>query len=122
MRVSTMSDVGALARSARLAHGMTQADLAQRLRVSRDWVVRLEKGHPRLEAHLVLGALQVLGVQLETTSPANHDDGRGPQRAARRQPSPRGTGEESSVPTPVRGTKQGDPDPFDELFGTKGTG
>jgi antitoxin VapB len=67
MQVKTMGDVGALVRSARTARGMTQADLAAQLRMSRDWVVRLEKGHPRLEAQRVLDALRVVGVQLEAT-------------------------------------------------------
>ena len=56
MQVKTMGDLGALVRSGRTARGMTQADLAARLRMSRDWVVRLEKGHPRLEAQRVLDA------------------------------------------------------------------
>ena len=95
MEVRTMGDLGALVRSARTARGMTQADLAAQLRMSRDWVVRLEKGHPRLEAQRVLDALRILGVNLDAT-----------------------LGE--SLPG-----KQGKPttsppvDPFDELFGTE---
>ena len=69
MQVKTMSDLGALVRSARTARGMTQADLAAQLRISRDWVVRLEKGHPRLEAQRVLDALRVVGVGLDATLP-----------------------------------------------------
>jgi len=46
---------------------LTQAELADRLRVSRDWVVRLEKGSPRLETQKVLDALSVLGLTLEVT-------------------------------------------------------
>ena len=97
MEVRTMGDLGALVRSARTARGMTQADLAAQLRMSRDWVVRLEKGHPRLEAQRVLDALRILGVNLDAT-----------------------LGESS----PGKRRKQGEPttsppvDPFDELFGT----
>ncbi len=65
MRVQTVRDMGALVRTTRRAHGLTQADLATRLRVSRDWVVRLEQGSPRLEAQKVLDALTVLGLTLD---------------------------------------------------------
>jgi HTH-type transcriptional regulator/antitoxin HipB len=67
-----MSDVGAVVRQARRDRTMTQADLAREIGVSRDWVVRLEKGHPRLEAQLVLDALDALGVvvTLSLGSPA----------------------------------------------------
>lgn len=72
MRVHTVRELGAQVRAARRARGMTQADLANRLRVSRDWVVRLEQGSPRLETQKVLDALSVLGLTLEVadTSPA----------------------------------------------------
>jgi transcriptional regulator with XRE-family HTH domain len=50
---------------------LTQADLASRLQISRDWVVRLERGHPRLEAQRVLDALVVLGA-LGTPRPKPH--------------------------------------------------
>lgn len=65
MRATTVRDLGALARAERRARGMTQAELAERLGVSRDWVVRLEQGHPRLEAQRVLDALAVLGLSLD---------------------------------------------------------
>jgi len=110
MQVKTMGDLGALVRSARTARGMTQADLAARLRMSRDWVVRLEKGHPRLEAQRVLDALRVAGVSLEATvpeAPTNNRRKRGRERAAQKSKSA-GTG-----PAPV--------DPFEALFGTRKT-
>jgi len=65
MRVKTIRDLGSFVRSERRAQGMTQADLAARLGVSRDWVVRLEQGHPRLEAQRVLDALVMLGATLD---------------------------------------------------------
>lgn len=76
MLVKTVADLGALVRSARTARGMTQADLAAQLRTSRDWVVRLEKGHPRLEAQRVLDALRVAGVSLEANLPESPTDSR----------------------------------------------
>lgn len=65
MQARTVRDLGALVRSSRRAQGLTQADLAEQLNVSRDWVVRLEKGHPRLEAQKVLDALEALGLLLD---------------------------------------------------------
>jgi y4mF family transcriptional regulator len=70
MRVQTVRDLGALVRTARRARGLTQADLADRLQVSRDWVVRLEKGSPRLEVQRVLDALVVLGLTLDVVDDA----------------------------------------------------
>jgi transcriptional regulator with XRE-family HTH domain len=110
MQVKTMGDVGALVRSARTARGMTQADLAEQLRISRDWVVRLEKGHPRLEAQRVLDALRVVGIGLEATVPearANVRHKRS-QKGAVKKPKPA-----------ARGAAPGDP--FDALFGTRKT-
>ncbi len=91
MQFKTMGDVGVLVRSARTARGMTQADLAAQLCVSRDWVVRLEKGHPRLEAQRVLDALRVVGLDLEATPQETH---------------------------PPTGRTNTAGDPFDALFGT----
>ena len=68
MQVRTVRDLGAMVRTTRRAHGLTQADLADRLRVSRDWVVRLEQGSPRLETQKVLDALGVLGLTLEVAN------------------------------------------------------
>ena len=68
MQVRTARDLGAMVRTTRRAHGLTQADLADRLRVSRDWVIRLEKGSPRLETQKVLDALGVLGLTLEVAN------------------------------------------------------
>lgn len=110
MQVKTMGDLGALVRSARTARGMTQADLAAQLRMGRDWVVRLEKGHPRLEAQRVLDALRVVGVSLEATvpeAPTNTPRQRN-QGGAGQKSKPAGTG-----PAPE--------DPFDALFGTRKT-
>lgn len=99
MRIKTMGELGALVRTARTARRMTQAELAARLHTSRDWVVRLEKGHPRLEAQRVLDALRVVGVTLDATLEA-----------------PPGVTHRGSSEIP--GLKAGD-DPFDALFGEK---
>jgi y4mF family transcriptional regulator len=64
MQVKTMRELGALVRAGRHAQGMTQAELAAKMGVGRDWVVRLEQGYPRLEAQRVLDAVTVLGLVL----------------------------------------------------------
>jgi transcriptional regulator with XRE-family HTH domain len=110
MQVKTMRDLGALVRSARIARGMTQADLAAQLRMSRDWVVRLEKGHPRLEAQRVLDALRVVGISLEAAVPKTPTN-------ARRKRSQDGTAQR---PKKVA-TGPAPRDPFDALFGTRKT-
>ena len=78
MRALTVRDLGAVVREARRRRGTTQAELAQAIGVSRDWVVRLERGHPRLEAQLVLDALAAAGVAVEVTvtddGPTTDDD------------------------------------------------
>jgi hypothetical protein len=85
---------------------MTQADLAAQVRVGRDWIVRLEKGHPRLEAQRVLDALRLVGVSLEATAPEGPSNARKRTRkGAPEKPKPAGT-----APATL--------DPFDALFGT----
>lgn len=107
MQVKTMGDVGALVRSARTARGMTQAELAEQLRMSRDWIVRLEKGHPRLEAQRVLDALRVVGVSLEASLP----EATSKARKRTRKDAPEKSKPEGNAPAL--------PDPFDALFGTR---
>ncbi|WP_322097968.1 helix-turn-helix domain-containing protein [Nakamurella alba] len=62
--MATAADLAVLVREARTAAGWTQAELAQRCRVSREWVIRLEKGVRRIELGLVLDVLAVLGIKL----------------------------------------------------------
>lgn len=106
MHAKTVRDLGALVRSARAQQGMTQADLARELRVSRDWVVRLEKGHPRVEAQKVLDALLVLGLTLDV-KPA-------PRTSPRKTSAPRAGSKER---TESAGSTTASADPFEALFG-----
>jgi HTH-type transcriptional regulator/antitoxin HipB len=68
MQVHTVRDLGAAVREARAKRHMTQADLARRAGVSREWLVRFEHGHPRLEAQLILDTLDAAGLTLTTSS------------------------------------------------------
>lgn len=67
-------DVANLVRQTRKARGWTQAELAERIGVGRDWVVRLEQGHPRLELSKVLDAFVVLNLELNATPDASPVD------------------------------------------------
>lgn len=66
IQIHTVRDLGAAVRQARTEQKMSQADLAAKVGVSRNWIMRLEKGHPRLEAQLVLDAMAAAGVALTT--------------------------------------------------------
>jgi HTH-type transcriptional regulator/antitoxin HipB len=62
MNLRNATDVGLVIRERRRALGLDQATLAQRIGVSRQWVVEIERGKPRAEVALVLTALRVLGL------------------------------------------------------------
>jgi y4mF family transcriptional regulator len=66
MLIRTPSDLGAIIRNRRKQLGLGQAALAQRIEVSRQWIIGIEKGHSRAEFGLVLRALDTLGIRLET--------------------------------------------------------
>lgn len=65
MRVRTMADIGAVVREAREEAGLTQVELAQRARVSREWLIKLETGRSRAEMPRVLDVLEHLGLGLD---------------------------------------------------------
>lgn len=72
MRIRTMKDVSAAIRARRKTLGLGQAALAQKVGVSREWIIDIEKGKPRAEAALLLRTLYVLGlvIQLDAAGPA----------------------------------------------------
>ncbi|MBX3250299.1 MAG: helix-turn-helix transcriptional regulator [Myxococcales bacterium] len=73
MLARTPEDVGSLIREQRLARGMTQAQLAQAIGASRQWVVDLERGKSTLALGLVLRAVTAVGLSLRvetSTTPA----------------------------------------------------
>jgi len=70
MELRDATDVAAVLRSARMAKGLTQQQLATRLGVSRQWVVGVEGGAPTAHLDLVLRALHEVGLGLN----AYHDD------------------------------------------------
>lgn len=66
MLIRTPNDLAAIIRNRRKQLGLGQAALAQRIEVSRQWVISIERGHGRAELGLVLRALDTLGIRLET--------------------------------------------------------
>src|SRR5258708_5927424 len=60
----TPAEIGALIRDQRRRLKLDQADLAQRIGVSRLWINQIERGKPGASLGLVLRALDAVGVRL----------------------------------------------------------
>ena len=70
MRVRNTQELGILIRDVRKSHRWSQADLAERIGVSRNWVVSIEAGRQGAEIGLVLRALQVLNLSISVNAHA----------------------------------------------------
>lgn len=68
MIVRTPSDLGLLIRSRRRELGLDQRTLAERVGVSRLWIIEFEPGKPRAEIGLVLRTLTALGLRLDVST------------------------------------------------------
>lgn len=66
MLVRTPVDLGAVIRDRRKQLKLDQAAFAKRIGASRQWVIEIERGHPRAEMGLVLRALDVIDIHLDT--------------------------------------------------------
>ncbi len=66
MLIRTPADLGAVIRDRRKQLCLGQAELAEKISASRQWVVAIERGHSRAELGLVLRTLDSLGIRLET--------------------------------------------------------
>jgi HTH-type transcriptional regulator / antitoxin HipB len=75
MRLRTPADFGGAIRDRRLRAGLTQAALARKVGVGRQWIVEVEKGKPGAPLALLLRTLDALNIALKT------DDG--PQNVKR---------------------------------------
>ncbi|HUZ68029.1 MAG TPA: helix-turn-helix domain-containing protein [Beijerinckiaceae bacterium] len=64
MLVRTAKDIGLVIREQRRKLNLDQEELARRVKVSRQWVVEVEKGKLRAEIGLVLRTLNALGLAL----------------------------------------------------------
>jgi HTH-type transcriptional regulator/antitoxin HipB len=65
MRIRTSQDLGLLIRERRRALGLDQLELAQKVGVSRQWLVEVEKGKERAEIGLLLRTLAALDLALD---------------------------------------------------------
>lgn len=74
--ISTIRDVAAAVRGRRQTLGLTQADVARRARVSRQWISEFESGKPTAELALVIRLLDALGLYFSLES---RDATKGPQ-------------------------------------------
>ncbi len=66
MFVRTPADLGTIIRERRRELGLGQAELAQRIGVSRQWIIGVERGRARAELGLVLRTLDTLGIRLNS--------------------------------------------------------
>jgi HTH-type transcriptional regulator/antitoxin HipB len=65
MLVRNARDLGLRMRDRRMEMGLSQAVLAERIGVSRSWVVQVERGNAGAELGLVLRALNALSLDLD---------------------------------------------------------
>lgn len=68
MKIRTASELGLALRERRRELGLTQAELAARIEVSRQWVGSAERGKHRADVGLVLRAAQALHLILDLRS------------------------------------------------------
>ena len=68
MLVRTPADLGAVIRDRRKQLKLDQAAFAKQIGVSRQWVIEIERGHPRAELALVLRAVDALNIQLDAST------------------------------------------------------
>jgi y4mF family transcriptional regulator len=71
MNVNSMRDVAVAVRGRRQDLGLSQADLAAQVGVSRAWINAVEAGKPSVEFDLVLRLLDRLGLRLDLARPGN---------------------------------------------------
>lgn len=76
MRIKTARELGMRLREAREDASLTQAELAERIGTSRQWVFDLERGKPTIRIGLVLRALSALGLVCDVSDPVP-PEGRG---------------------------------------------
>jgi HTH-type transcriptional regulator/antitoxin HipB len=69
MQIRTPLDLGHAIRERRKQLELDQRELADRVGVSRQWLVEIERGKPRAEVGLLLRVLRELELRLETLAP-----------------------------------------------------
>jgi y4mF family transcriptional regulator len=78
MKAKTVRDIAAIVRNRRDQLRWTQAQLAAKAGVGREWIIEFEKGKPTVEWGLVIRVLRELGMtmdlRIEPTEPAKAAD------------------------------------------------
>lgn len=69
MNIISVNDLASLIRQERKTRGWTQAELAERSGVSRDWIIALERAKPSVELGLVLRTMKALSLPLSINKP-----------------------------------------------------
>ena len=64
MYVSSLTDIAAVIKAVREDRGMSQAELAERLVFSRDYMVDLESGKPTVYTSRLFRVLHALGIKI----------------------------------------------------------
>ncbi|SKA30830.1 Helix-turn-helix domain-containing protein [Enhydrobacter aerosaccus] len=64
----TLADIVNLIASTRRARGLTQAELAKQVGVSRAWLAAVEGGKPHMDFALILRTLAALDIRLTATT------------------------------------------------------
>lgn len=74
MRIQTTGDIGVVVRARRKELALTQAAVASRAQVGREWLVGLEKGRPSADVGHILRVLHALDLTVEVVpAPAEVD-------------------------------------------------
>ena len=73
MEVQSVRELAAVIRSLRRERGWSQAALASKAGVGREWIIHLEKARTTVELGLVMGTLKALGVRLSIEPQAPTD-------------------------------------------------
>lgn len=71
--ITTTRDLGLIIRAQRRTLALNQQALADKVGVSRQWIVDIERGKPRAEVALVLRTLAALDLRLSVETGAEHD-------------------------------------------------
>lgn len=69
MWIVNPEDLAQTVRDRRRHLGLSQGSLAQRVGVSRQWIVAIEQGKPTAEVGLVLKTLSALGLRIDVRDP-----------------------------------------------------
>ncbi len=78
MRFRSPAELGAIIRQKRLTLGLDQKTLAERVSVSRQWIINVEAGKQRAALGLVLRTLTALGIIVDATDEAPRKPARSP--------------------------------------------